>query len=152
MASFLGEYHHAIDQKSRIVIPTRWLKSIDPMVDGEGFFITPGYDNALVLYTPRAWRVEEERLNSIEDAKPKGRMVQRLSFAGSHFSECDPQGRILIESEVRRASGLREKVVMLGLSQRLEMWDEEAWYVYKREAMKSFDRTRERLMQEGGGR
>jgi MraZ protein len=144
-ARFIGEYHHAIDQKSRVIVPAKWRESIDTMIDGDGFFITPGFDKCLFVYTPRAWEVMEEKVKNISYASPEGRQFQRLFFARARSSEVDSQGRILIESDLREAAGLKKKVVLSGISDRFEVWDADRWSAYEERGQESFDRTAEGL-------
>jgi MraZ protein len=146
LARFIGEYQHTIDQKSRLIIPARWRESIDIETDGSGFYLTPGFDKCIFVYTPSAWRLAEEKVKSISYSMPEGRQFQRLFFARARFSEVDNQGRILIESEVRKTADLKKKVVLIGVSERIEIWDAERWASYEDGGEDKFDSIAEGLL------
>ena len=146
MARFIGEYNHTIDQKSRVIIPARWRESIDPTTDGSGFYLTPGFDKCIFVYTPSAWKTIEEKVKNISYTTPEGRQFQRLFFARARFSECDAQGRVLVESDLKAAAGLKKKIVLSGISERIEVWDSERWRAYEERGQEDFDRVAEGLL------
>ena len=146
MARFIGEYQHTIDQKSRLIIPARWRETIDTDTDGSGFYLTPGFDKCLFVYTPAAWRITEEKVRDISYSTADGRQFQRLFFARARFSEIDNQGRILIEGEQRKAADLKKSVVLIGVSERIEIWDAERWGSYEDRGEEIFDKIAEGLM------
>jgi MraZ protein len=146
LARFIGEYQHTIDQKSRLIIPARWRETIDTATDGSGFYLTPGFDKCLFVYTPAGWRIAEEKVKNISYSTPEGRQFQRLFFARARFSEIDNQGRILIEGEQRKAAELKKSVVLIGVSERMEIWDAERWGSYEDRGEEIFDKIAEGLM------
>jgi MraZ protein len=146
LARFIGEYQHSIDQKSRLIIPARWRESIDPETDGSGLYLTPGFDKCLFVYTPAGWRVAEEKVKNVSYSMPEGRQFQRLFFARARFSEIDNQGRILIEADLRKAAELKKKVVLIGVAERMEIWDAEKWQGYEDRGEENFDSIAEGLM------
>jgi MraZ protein len=143
LARFIGEYQHTIDQKSRLIIPARWRETIDTLEDGSGFYLTPGFDKCIFVYTPRTWRLEEERLKDVSYTAPDGRQFKRLFFARARFSECDGQGRILIEAPLKATADLKKKVVLVGISDRMEIWDAQRWRAYEESGQDNFDRLAE---------
>ena len=85
-------------------------------------------------------------MKSVSYSATEGRQFQRLFFARARFSECDAQGRILIESELRAAAGLDKKVVLIGVSERIEIWDADRWKSYEARGQEMFDKVAEGLI------
>ncbi len=133
MAHFIGEYHHSLDSKGRVIVPSKWRESISIDLDGKGFFMTPGFDRCIFVYTPAAWKEMEEKVRRISIAHPSGRKFQRLFLARARYSDCDAQGRMSIDASLREVAGIRKNVVLVGLSNRFEVWDEDRWMEYARD-------------------
>lgn len=151
MARFIGEYQHSIDQKSRLIIPARWRESISPERDGSGFYLTPGFDRCLFVYTPVAWEETQRVVDELDYTLEDEREFQRMFFVRARFSEMDGQGRILIESPLMREAGLKKKVVLAGVSQRIEIWDADRWEAYALKGGQDFERAAQGLLRKPGG-
>ena len=151
MARFIGDYQHTIDQKSRLIIPARWRESISPERDGSGFYLTPGFDECLFVYTPAAWEKTETIVDGLDYTLDDEREFQRLFFGRARFSEMDAQGRILIESQLMKQAGLKKRVVLTGVSQRIEIWDAERWERYVQKGSQDFNRVAHGMLKRPGG-
>jgi MraZ protein len=151
LARFIGEYQHTIDQKSRLIIPARWRESISPERDGSGFYLTPGFDQCLFVYTPTAWEETQSIVDALDYTLEDEREFQRMFFARARYSEMDAQGRILIESGLLRDARLRKKVVLTGVSQRIEIWDADRWAAYALKGGQDFERAAQGLLKKPGG-
>jgi len=140
----IGEYKHNLDPKKRLAIPAKFRKEI-----GEKLVVTRGLDQCLFVYPLAEWEKEAERLNSLPIGAPDKRNFARLSFSGATDVEIDALGRILIPDYLKGFAGLKEKVVIVGIYRRLEIWDEENWMNYKKRMEKQTDVLAEKLGEQG---
>ncbi|MGC8651310.1 MAG: division/cell wall cluster transcriptional repressor MraZ [Minisyncoccia bacterium] len=123
---FIGEYHFTIDNKGRMAIPSKLRKEL--MQEG---VLTRGLDNCLFLYTHNDWEQIAEKIKNLPLSQTNARAFSRLMLAGAMEVEMDGQGRILIPEYLRQYAHLNKKVVLAGVYNRLEIWDEAEWENYK---------------------
>lgn len=148
---FYGEYEHAIDKKGRLIIPSRFRDAFKEY-DIEKFYITRGLDKCLFMFTENEWKTQESKFKSISFTKSEARKFNRLYFSGAVDIECDKQGRILIPKYLKEYAGVKRDVMIIGVSNRIEIWAKEAWQDYYNTSKESFEDIAERLMaQEEGG-
>lgn len=119
---FIGEYHHAVDDKGRLALPVKFREEI-----GRTVVVTRGLDTCLFVYTQPEWQQLAERLSKLPMAKATTRAFARLILAGAMELDVDKQGRIIVPDYLRKYAGLRKKVVVAGLLNRLELWDILRW-------------------------
>jgi len=129
---FIGEYYHNIDQKGRLAIPIKFRNEL-----ARGAVVTKGLDDCLFLYTKEEWEKLAAKLAQLPISKSNTRAFARLMLAGAMDVELDTQGRVVLPEYLRKYAGLNKKVVVAGLYNRLEIWDEEKWNVYKKGTEKS---------------
>lgn len=120
MASLMGTYSHNIDVKGRMSFPTRLRELLGP-----AFFVTKGLDGCLFVYSQTEWAALEEKIQALPLSK--GRTLQRFFFSGAAEVEPDKQGRILLPQHLREYAGLDKDVMVIGASNRAEIWDREKW-------------------------
>src|SRR3989338_10199445 len=123
---FIGEYQHNIDQKGRLAIPTKFRKDLN-----KGAVVTKGLDDCLFLYPKEEWQKLADKLAALPISKANSRAFARLMLAGAMDVEADKQGRMLIPDYLRKYASIKKKVVITGLYNRLEIWDEIKWNKYK---------------------
>ncbi|MBI4090374.1 MAG: division/cell wall cluster transcriptional repressor MraZ [Candidatus Kerfeldbacteria bacterium] len=123
---FIGEYHHAIDDKGRLALPVKFREEL-----GRGVVVTRGLDNCLFVYTQTEWSQLAERLSKLPVAKANTRAFARLMLAGAMELEVDKQGRVILPDYLRKFASLKKKVVIAGLLNRLEIWDALVWQRYQ---------------------
>ncbi len=123
----IGEYKHTIDAKKRLAVPAKLRKEI-----GRGAVLTRGLDNSLALYPAKEWQKMVEKLNQLPTGKLDARGFNRIILAGAVPVEIDSLGRILIPDYLKDYAGLKKNVVIAGIYNRLEIWDEEKWEAYKK--------------------
>lgn len=121
----MGEYLHTIDNKGRIILPAKFREEL-----GDEFIVTKGLDNCLFVYGKQEWAILEEKLKRLPMAKPEARAFVRFFFAGAAELGCDKQGRVLLPNNLREYASLDKDVVVIGVSNRIEIWDSEAWEAY----------------------
>lgn len=123
---FIGEYHHAIDDKGRLALPVKFREEL-----GRGVVVTRGLDNCLFVYIQTEWNQLAERLSKLSVAKANTRAFARLMLAGAMELEVDKQGRVILPDYLRTFASLKKKVVIAGLLNRLELWDSAVWQKYQ---------------------
>lgn len=140
----IGEYTHSIDDKNRISLPAKFRTEM-----GKKVVVTPGLDQCLWIFTLVEWKGIEEKLNSSSLLSADNRSFNRFMFAGAVEQEVDSVGRILIPDFLRDRAGLKNKVVVIGVSSRVEIWNEKTWCEYKKVVEKQADTLAEKLGQVG---
>ncbi len=119
---FMGEYEHSIDNKGRVIIPAKFREQL-----GDTFVLTKGLDGCLFIYTNEDWAAFAEKLKNTSFGSEKSRKLQRYFMAGAVQVEADKQGRILIPGKLRDLAGLTKDVSLLGVGNRIEIWNTETW-------------------------
>lgn len=115
---FMGEYHHNIDEKSRLVIPSNFRDLL-----GSNFVITRGLEKCLYIYTLDEWNKIKEKLETLPFTKKDVRTFMRTFYSGANSAELDKSGRIVISSNLKEYASLEKECVILGVNDRIEIWD-----------------------------
>lgn len=136
----IGEYKHSIDDKKRLAIPAKWRKEL-----GKRVVVTHGLDHCLSVYPLREWERVSEKLAGLSMGQADTRSFNRFMLAGAVETEVDSMGRILIPDFLKSYGRLQTKVVLAGIHNRLEVWDEGAWQTYKDEVEKRADALAQKL-------
>lgn len=118
---FMGEYNHTIDDKGRIIVPSKFRESL-----GEEFVVTQGLDGCLFVYPNDEWMNFVSQLKTLPGTK-EARQLQRYFMAGAASCEVDKQGRILIPNKLRESAGLEKDIVFVGVLSKIEIWSKERW-------------------------
>ena len=137
---FLGEYKHLIDIKGRVAFPARFKAGLRG-----GLVITRGFDNCLFVYPNEEWKKLAQKLILLPIAQSNTRAFVRLMLAGAMDVKIDGQGRIVIPDYLRKYASIKQKTVIAGLYNRLEIWDEDKWEQYKANTEKNSNDIAERL-------
>lgn len=119
---FLGEHQHTIDPKGRIVLPSRFRAEL-----AKGCFITKGLDRCLFVFAPEQWEIEAERFRALPRTDRQLRNYARVFFAGAVDQKLDKQGRIQIPAGLREYAGLDKDLVVVGVAERIEIWNAVTW-------------------------
>jgi MraZ protein len=136
----IGEYKHNLDVKKRLAIPARLRKEL-----GKGAILTRGLDNCLFLYPLKEWEKLTEKLGQLPMGQSDTRSFIRLMLSGATEVEFDALGRILVPDYLKEYGALQQRVVIAGVYNRLEIWDEERWKGYKQEVERNTDMIAEKL-------
>lgn len=123
---FIGEYSHSIDDKGRLAVPKKFQENLKA-----GLVVTKGLDNCLWVYTYESWKDLATKLSKLPISSNNNRAFSRLMLAGAMDVSLDKQGRIVLPDYLRNYASLTKKVVVTGLFDRLEIWDESNWQSYK---------------------
>ena len=140
----IGEYTHSIDDKNRVSLPAKFRSEL-----GKKIVVTQGLDTCLWVFKFPEWKKIEEKLNQSSIGQADNRSFNRFMFAGATEAEIDSIGRILIPDFLRDRANLKNKVVVIGVSNRIEIWNEKTWNDYKKVVEKQADALAEKLGQIG---
>ncbi len=140
-AMFMGEYQHTVDEKGRMIIPAKFREEL-----GESFVLTRGLDKCIFGYPMTEWEVLEEKMKSLPFTKKDARAFTRFFFSGATECQLDKQGRVNIAGTLRQYAGLEKECVVIGVSNRLEIWDKAVWEEYFNASEDSFSEIAESMM------
>ena len=140
---FTGEYHHSIDEKGRLIIPSRYRNEL-----GEKFVITRGIEHCLYIYSLSSWEQITTKLESLPFTKKDAREFTRFFLSGATVAEFDSQGRVNITSPQLSYADINKECVVVGVGNRLEVWAVENWDVFMDSAVKNMSDIAENLFNE----
>lgn len=141
---FLGEYLYSIDEKKRLAIPPKFRQLL-----GKKAVITRGLDHCLFLYPFKEWQTLAEKLSKLPLAQADARGFVRLMLAGAMEADLDKLGRIVIPDYLKEYASFQKKIVIAGVYNRMEVWDETRWQEYKTRIEKEVGDMAERLRELG---
>ena len=122
---FIGQYRHTLDDKGRLSVPVKFRADV-----AKGCVITRGLDRSLFLYPKQEWERLAQKLAALPLGKSDTRAFARLMLAGAMEADIDGSGRISIPTYLREYANLSKRVIVSGLYDRMEVWDEETWNAY----------------------
>lgn len=136
----IGEYRHSIDTKKRLALPVKFRKEL-----GGEVVITKGFESCLVVYTEKEWQVMAEKLSRLPNSQIEARGYARIVLGGAMQVAIDALGRILVPEYLKQYAGLKKNIVICGLSNRLEIWDEASWNSYRQKTEKEVENLASKL-------
>jgi MraZ protein len=142
---FYGEYLHSIDRKGRIILPAKFREAAKAHFI-EKFFVTRGLDKCLFMFSEEEWRTQESKFKAISFTKQQSRTFNRLYFSGAVEIVSDKQGRILIPQYLKDFAQIKKDVVIVGVSNRIEIWAKDKWQEFYGSSRQSFEEIAEKLM------
>lgn len=138
-----GEYHHSVDEKGRLVLPSKYRNEL-----GEKFVITRGIEHCLYVYSIDSWNDITNKLNSLPFTKKDAREFTRFFLSGATVAEFDSQGRVNITSPQLSYADIEKECVVVGVGNRLEIWAIENWNTFMNSAFKKMSDIAENLFNE----
>lgn len=129
---FVGEYHHTIDDKGRLTIPSRIREEL-----GSDFVITRGLDGCLFIYKKEDWNILINKYQALPNVKD-ARNFMRFLLSGANTACFDKQGRININLPLIKYADLKKDCVIIGVGDRLEIWDKSRWDNFLNDNIDSF--------------
>lgn len=140
----IGEYIHTIDEKNRVSMPAKFRKEL-----GKIIIITPGLGQCLFIFTSKEWDKVSKKLSDSETdlsfLKADQRNFNRYMFGRAAEVEIDSIGRILIPDFLRERIGLKDTAAIIGVKDRVEVWNEKAWSENKAIVEKQAEQLAEKL-------
>jgi len=141
---FMGEYHHTIDEKSRLVLPSKFRSLL-----GDKFIVARGFEKCLYVYSIAEWEKLENKLKTLPFTKKDARIFIRTFFSGATECEFDRQGRTCLVSPLVSYAGLKHDCVIIGANDRVEIWDQDLWNDFINENESKLADIAENLFMEG---
>jgi len=142
---FYGEYQHSIDRKGRLILPAKF-REVAKGNFVEKFFATRGLDKCLFMFAEEEWKAQEGKFKSIPFTKQQARIFNRLYFSGAVELSPDRQGRILLPQYLKDFAEIKKDVMIVGVSNRIEIWSEDKWKEFYGNSRSSFEEIAEKLM------
>lgn len=136
----IGEYHHNIDEKGRLIIPAKFREEI-----GERFVVTKGLDGCLFVYSLVEWEKIVNKLKKLPFTKKDSRVFSRFFLASATVCEFDRQGRINLMNSLTLYAGLKKECAIIGVNDRLEIWDLDKFNNLMKENENELDEISENL-------
>ena len=136
----LGEFKHNMDEKGRVAVPAKFRQAFQG-----GAIITRGLDHCLFIFGLNEWENLAKKINDLPLAQANSRAFSRLMLAGAMDVKVDIQGRVLVPDYLREYAGIKKQVVVAGVYNRVELWDETAWNEYKARTESASDEIAEKL-------
>ena len=118
----MGEYHHNLDEKLRLIIPSKLRMEL-----GEEVVITRGLENCLFVYSLVEWNKIVDKLKKLPFTKKNARNFNRFLLSGAIITELDKQGRANITSSLISFANLEKDCIIIGVNDRLEIWSKDNW-------------------------
>ena len=142
---FYGEYLHTIDRKGRLILPSKFRESAKNNFI-EKFFVTRGLDGCLFMFSEEEWHNQEQKFKSLPITKQQARTFNRIYFSGAVDLVVDKQGRILLPQFLKDFAKIKREVMIIGVSNRIEIWSKEKWQEFYGSNQPAFEEIAERLM------
>jgi len=136
----MGEFHHTVDGKGRLILPSRFRELL-----GDGCVITRGLEKCLFVYTNEQWATVQERLQSLAFTNKTNRAFIRFFLSGAIECQLDRQGRVLLPQNLRDYAQLDRDAAIIGVLDRLEIWDRSTWETYRDNTDDDFENLAEEL-------
>ncbi|MCQ2087333.1 MAG: division/cell wall cluster transcriptional repressor MraZ [Bacilli bacterium] len=140
---FFGSYAHSLDDKNRLVIPSKMRSEI-----GTRLYIMKGFDGAVSMYPEKAFEKLMSEFNSMPFNKKDARSYLRTQLASTSELEIDKAGRVIIPGNLLTKYSISKSVMVIGMGDHIEIWDSKVYEVYEAEADKNFEDIAENLIKE----
>lgn len=143
---FYGEYKHTIDRKGRIILPSK-IREVAKANFIEKFFVTRGLEKCLFMLSEEEWRSQEQKFKAMPFTNKDSRTFNRIYFSGAVEVIPDKQGRILIPQYLKDEAGIKRDVLIVGVSNRVEIWAQDEWGKFYANSKQSFEEIAEKLVE-----
>ncbi len=141
---FLGEYSHSLDEKGRVVMPSKFRSGLD-----DGCVVTKGQERCLYVFPIGQWDDEARRVLKLPRTDRRARNYSRSFFASASNQSLDKTGRCQIPESLRTYAGLSKDVTVVGVADRVEIWDTSTWESVAAEADDYYSDIQEVMTEDG---
>lgn len=125
---FVDEYDRQLDERGRIILPSRLREKVTPCV----YITRSPSERCLHMYTVEEWEVMSEKLRRLPTSTDTtAAAFVRMFFGKATECEIDKQGRISISRRLIEYAGLKKDIVLVGANTRMEIWDKDVWELYQ---------------------
>jgi MraZ protein len=142
---FYGEYAHGIDRKGRLILPAKF-RDVSKETGIERFFLTRGLDKCIFMFSDEEWRSQEQKFKNMPFTKQESRSFNRLFFSGAADVYPDKQGRFIVPPYLKDFAGIKRDCVVIGIANRIEIWDKHLWQEFYSNSSESFEKIAENLI------
>lgn len=140
-----GEYTHTLDVKDRFILPAKFREKIKQLKIKK-FYITRGLDGCLFIFAHEEWVKLEDKLKQLSFTQQQSRAFNRLYFSGAQEVEFDVQGRVTLPGYLKEFASIKKEIVIIGVADRIEIWDKQRWNGFYSENKKKFEEISENLI------
>jgi len=141
---FYGEHIHGIDNKGRLILPAR-MREIARENNIEKFYVTRGLDRCIFMFSDHEWQLQEQKFKGLSFTKQEARNFNRIFFSGASEVLPDRQGRFIIPDYLKTFAGIKKDTVVIGVSNRIEIWDTATWQAFFNRTSSEFEKTAENM-------
>jgi MraZ protein len=141
---FLGEYSHSLDEKGRVVMPSKFRPGLD-----DGCVVTKGQERCIYVFPMDRWEEESSKVLKLPRTDRRARNFSRSFFASASDQALDRQGRVQIPESLRRYAGLEKDLTVVGVADRIEVWAADTWRTVAQEADAYYSEIEEALSEDG---
>lgn len=142
---FYGEYTHGLDRKDRLILPARF-REVARENGIEKFFLTRGLDKCIFMFSEDEWRLQEQKFKGMPFTRQEARSFNRVFFAGAVEVAPDKQGRFILPGYLKDFAHIKKEVVIIGVSNRIEIWNSLLWQEFYDNSRNSFEQTAEKII------
>jgi MraZ protein len=146
MSSFKGSYGYSVDSKGRINIPAKLRKHISPEAN-DTFVVTRGYERCLFLYPLDEWSTLEQSIRQLSPSNAQHRLFTRTVLQYATECQLDSQSRIIIPKELLQFAGIVDQVMILGVLERIEVWNPKIHEEYVNAQTESYESIAQKVFQ-----
>jgi MraZ protein len=146
MSAFKGSYLHSIDNKGRINLPAKLKKYVSPDAN-DTFVVTRGFEKCIVVYPLDEWSIYEKTIRDLPTSDPGSRFVTRVLLQYAQECQLDAQSRIMLPQQLISFAGIQNDALILGVLERIEIWNSGLYDSYVREQQESYAEIAEKVFQ-----
>lgn len=137
---FLGEYKHTVDNKNRLAVPAKFRLELKG-----GAVITRGLDSCLFVFTKKDWQELVKKIAALPLSQARARSFSRMMLMGAMPVALDKLGRLLLPDYLKTFAKIKKNVIIGGVLNRIEIWDEGQWASYKRNSESNVESVAESM-------
>ena len=142
---FYGEYIHTIDRKGRLILPSK-VREVCKENGVDRFFVTRGLDRCIFMFAENEWRIQEQKFKGQPFTKQESRSFNRMFFSGAVDVVPDRQERFIIPQYLKEYANIKRDTIIIGVSNRIEIWDQNSWKEFYARSNESFEKIAENMI------
>ena len=129
MSSFKGQAYYSVDKKGRVAIPAKMRSALRPEALGT-FTMTRGFEQCIYLYPLDEWQRKEVEYQALNTYNRKARHLIRSILMWAEEVALDGQGRVALMKPLIEYAGIKDRALIIGAMDRIEIWDPEVFGKY----------------------